>query len=406
MERRLDMKGTFFTKALAVLTAIFFVGCAAPQFKPAPFTPHRFDMDQYVPKVDNVIILFDASSSMTGEDYKGTPKINIAKDFVYRMNQTMPDLKIKAGMRAFGQNPSVGPGDTALVYGMTDYSQAGLNRAINSIQKKGLITPIGAALKSAGSDLETAQGPIAVILVSDGQNPDIPDLPYLGEDASALKNEYGDRLCFYTIGIGDDRQGLNRLRKIADIGSCGSYTNAEDLESASAMADFVEKVFLSKRPMPAMMPAPKPVAPKPAMAPMDSDGDGVYDDRDKCPNTPKGAEVDADGCWKIGMIHFDFDKSNIKPQYEPILNKIADVMKENPMVHLRIDGHTDSIGTEVYNQGLSERRARSAEQYLIGKGIDAGRISIFGHSFLQPIATNETSAGRAQNRRDEFSQIP
>lgn len=394
------MKGSIYIKALIIFSGILFVGCAAPQFKPTPFTPHRFDMDQYEPKVDNFIILFDASSSMTDEVYNGSAKINIAKDVVYHMNQTISNLNIKAGMRVFGQNPSVGPGDTALVYGMTDYSQAGLNQAIDAVQKEGLITPIEAAFTDAGSDLESAQGPIAVILVSDGQDPSIPNLANLDANASALKEKYGDRLCIYTIGIGDNRAGLNRLKKIADIGVCGFYTNANDLNSTEAMADFVEKVFLTKRPP---MPAPQPAAPKPAMAPMDSDGDGVTDDLDKCPNTPKGAEVDANGCWNIEMIHFDFDKSNINPQYEPILNKVADVMKENPALNLRIEGHTDSIGTEAYNQGLSERRARSAEQYLIDQGIDASRLSSVGHGFLQPIDTNETAAGRAQNRRDEFT---
>jgi OOP family OmpA-OmpF porin len=107
----------------------------------------------------------------------------------------------------------------------------------------------------------------------------------------------------------------------------------------------------------------------------------------------------------IGKVHFDFDKSNIKPQYEPILNDIADVMRRNPMLRLRVHGHTDSIGTEQYNQGLSERRARAAEQYLIGRGIDSARLSTVGHSFRQPIETNKTKTGRAQNRRAEFEPM-
>jgi len=391
---------SIFKKASIFVLGTLLVGCAAPQFKPTPFSPHRFDPNQYVSKVDHAMILFDASSSMTQGVYKERAKINIAKDFVYRMNQTIPDLKMKAGLRTFGQNPSVGRGDTALVYGMADYSRSGLDQGINAIQGEGLITPMSAAMGAAGKDLEATQGPIAVILVSDGEDPHIPQLPVDGA-AKALKDKYGDRICIYTVGIGDDKNGLNRLRKIADIGGCGFYVNADELVSADAMAGFVEKVFLAKKPMPAPMPAPKPAA----APPLDSDGDGVLDARDKCPNTPQGAKVDADGCWIIGRIHFDFDKAAIKSQFEPILNEIAGVMKRNPMLRLRINGHTDGIGTEAYNQGLSERRARAAERYLIDKGVDAARLSIMGNSFRQPIATNQTSAGRAQNRRAEFEPM-
>jgi len=384
------MKGSIYIKALIVFSVMFFVGCAAPQFKPTPFTPQRIDMEQYVPKVDNFLILFDASSSMTDEIYNGKAKINIAKDVVYHMNQALPNLNIKAGMLAFGQNPSVGPGDTALVYGMSDYTKGGLNGGIDAVQKEGLTTPIEAALRVAGSDLKNAQGPIAVILVSDGQNPAIPNLAALDAATSDLKKEYGDRLCIYTIGIGDDRAGLNRLKKIAEIGVCGFYTNANDLNSSEAMANFVEKVFLAKRPpKPAPAPAPMPAAPKPAAK--------------KCPEPLKGATLDSDGCWEIPMIHFDFDKSNIKPEYDPVLNEIADVMKQNPTLTMTIEGNTDNIGTEAYNQGLSERRAQSAKQYLIDKGIDADRLTTIGNGFLKPIVSNDTEAGRAENRRDEFT---
>ena len=392
------MNAKTYRVVVILVLGIMFIGCAAPQYKPASFTPQQFDPDRYVAKVDNALILFDASSSMTEGLYKGRPKIHIAKDFVYRMNQTLPKLNVNAGLRTFGQNASVGPGETALVYGMTGYSRAGLKGGLDAIEGRGGYTPISAALAAAHGDLSGSRGPIAVILVSDGEDPHIPDLPLI-DDLRALKNKYGDRLCIYTVGMGNDRAGLNRLREIAEIGGCGFYTHADELATVGEMADFVEKVFLAERPKP----APKP-EPKPAM-PMDSDGDGVYDDRDKCPGTPKGAIVDADGCWVTGNIHFDFDKSDIKPQYESVLNEIASVMKRNPMQQLRIHGHTDSIGTEAYNQGLSERRARSAEQYLIGKGVDPANLSIMGHSFRRPIATNETDAGRAQNRRAEFEPI-
>jgi len=384
------MKGKMLRNLLIFMLAALFVGCATPQFKPTAFTPYQFEPDQYVAKVDTALILFDASSSMTQEYYKRQAKINIAKDVVYHMNQTIPEIKMNAGMRVFGQNPSVGPGNTVLVYGITDYSRAGLNSGIDAIQGDGLTTPMAAAMQAAGTDLETATGPMALILVSDGKNPVIPGLSYLDKDVETLKETYGDRLCIYTIGIGADPQGIGRLKTIADMGGCGFYTNADELATSGAMAAFVEKVLLAKRPMaPPPPPAPKAVAP-----PL------------KCPNAPREVEVDADGCWIAGMVHFDFDKSNIKPQYQAFLDDIASLLMDNPTVQMEISGDTDNIGTAEYNQVLSERRAESVKQYLIQKGIDADRLSTVGYGFRQPIATNNTEDGRAQNRRAELKQVP
>jgi len=422
------MNGNFFRNMVVFFMLVFGLGCAAaPQFTPTPFTPHQFDTDRYAAKVDTLLILFDASKSMTKWPYQGRAKINIAKDVVYHMNQTIPDVNMKAGLRVFGQNPKVASGETALLCGIAQYSRAGLDKGLNEIQGPGENTPMSAALTAAGEDLAGTRGPIALILISDGVDPEIPHLPVTNA-AKALKDRYGDQLCIYTIGVGDNAPGIARMKEIAQIGGCGFYRNAEELTSAGAMADFVKQVLLTQlmdsdgdgvydrddmcpdtppgvkvdaRGCPLPVSAPKVEKIKMAPPP-DSDGDGVVDSLDKCPNTPMGVEVDKNGCWMTGMVHFDFDKSNIKTRYEPILMNIAAVMKKNPGIRLIINGHTDSIGTEAYNQGLSERRAQSAKQFLMDEGIDGSRLETVGHSFRQPIATNKTGSGRAMNRRDEF----
>jgi outer membrane protein OmpA-like peptidoglycan-associated protein len=98
-------------------------------------------------------------------------------------------------------------------------------------------------------------------------------------------------------------------------------------------------------------------------------------------------------------INFDFDKANIKPEAEPVLDAAVDVLKENPDVKVRVGGHTDSVGTDAYNQGLSERRAKSVRDYLVKHGIDASRLTAVGFGESQPVADNKTKDGRAQNRR-------
>jgi outer membrane protein OmpA-like peptidoglycan-associated protein len=101
------------------------------------------------------------------------------------------------------------------------------------------------------------------------------------------------------------------------------------------------------------------------------------------------------------IVNFDTNKFKIKEIYKPKINKIIDVLKKNNKFIL-IVGHTDSVGSDVYNQKLSELRAREVYNYFISKGIDKKRIDYIGYGEEQPIATNATPEGRAQNRRVEL----
>lgn len=102
---------------------------------------------------------------------------------------------------------------------------------------------------------------------------------------------------------------------------------------------------------------------------------------------------------------FDFDKSTIKPEGRQVLDQVAAQASSINLETIIAVGHTDSIGTEKYNQGLSERRANSVKQYLISKGIDPNRIYTEGKGESQPVASNATREGRAQNRRVEIEIV-
>ncbi|WP_136795482.1 OmpA family protein [Desulfosediminicola ganghwensis] len=138
---------------------------------------------------------------------------------------------------------------------------------------------------------------------------------------------------------------------------------------------------------------------------IDSDGDGVPDIRDDCPNTPKGVQVNERGCWEYdtGLL-FDFDKYDIKPEYFSVLDDTKRIFDLNPGLKLTVEGHTDSIGAETYNQGLSERRANSVMNYLIQNvGIDPASLDSVGYGETQPAYPNDTAEGRARNRRAQFT---
>jgi outer membrane protein OmpA-like peptidoglycan-associated protein len=107
-------------------------------------------------------------------------------------------------------------------------------------------------------------------------------------------------------------------------------------------------------------------------------------------------------------INFDFNKSNIKREFEPVLDEAARILQENPAVRVSVEGHTDSIGSEAYNQRLSERRANAVKRYLVAHGVAADRLEAVGKGESQPVAPNRTPdgkdnpEGRAMNRRVEL----
>lgn len=156
------------------------------------------------------------------------------------------------------------------------------------------------------------------------------------------------------------------------------------------------------KPSPAPTPAPAP------QRPLDSDGDGVIDANDQCPDTPAGASVDADGCSKklsrtesISLrIQFASDSDEVTANYYAEIEKIAGFMKKYATVHGTIEGHTDDTGAAAYNKSLSQRRATAVRQVLIDRyGIDASRLDAVGYGEEKPIADNTSAQGRQQNRR-------
>jgi OOP family OmpA-OmpF porin len=128
--------------------------------------------------------------------------------------------------------------------------------------------------------------------------------------------------------------------------------------------------------------------------------DGVPVAQQKAKPAPMAAKVvfNAD-------TFFDFDKSVLKPEGRQLLQQVAQQASTIDLETIIAVGHTDSIGTEQYNQKLSERRAASVKAYLVSLGIDPNRIYTEGKGELQPIASNKTKEGRAQNRRVEIEIV-
>ncbi len=102
-------------------------------------------------------------------------------------------------------------------------------------------------------------------------------------------------------------------------------------------------------------------------------------------------------------VNFDFDKASIRADAADILDEAARVLKEEPGIDVSVEGHTDAVGSDAYNQRLSERRALGVHDYLVRLGVSSGRLRTRGFGESQPVASNETAEGRAQNRRVELN---
>ncbi|WP_372876035.1 OmpA family protein [Pseudomonas sp.] len=155
----------------------------------------------------------------------------------------------------------------------------------------------------------------------------------------------------------------------------------------------------------------------------DEDGDGVFDRRDRCPDTPPNTMVRHNGCpfpeyaspapvmepeepavpVRVELdVKFDFDKSVVKEGSYADIKSLADFMKQYPQTTTIVEGHTDAIGSDAYNQGLSERRANAVRDVLVEQhGIDVNRVSAVGYGESRPVADNDSESGRAINRRVE-----
>lgn len=188
-------------------------------------------------------------------------------------------------------------------------------------------------------------------------------------------------------------------------------------------------------PAPAPKAAPKP---RPVKKALDSDGDGVLDSADACPNTPRGVKVNSRGCpldsdrdgvydyldkcpgTKAGLkvdtvgcpikltstvdiqlnVNFDTNKSVVKPQYFNEIKRVADFMNQYEGTRVEVQGHTDSRGSNAYNKALSQRRADAVAAVLVRQhGVPANRVTARGYGEENPITSNDNEQGRASNRR-------
>ena len=371
-------------KLLVVVLSLALLGGCATVIQPIPAQDlnAKVKSGALVQKANNFEVIMDTSASME-DPYQWnhfaytapmkTTKLEYEQHLVRLFNDTIPNLKLTAGLRDFaGQRWLTRPYDTKLWYGMAPYVKEDLGKAIFEVNTAGVESPLDAALDAATADLKPLAGQSAVIIFSDGL-----EMPKAVASAQAMKAALKDKVCIYAVLIGNDimtqdnpkGEGLALLDKVVKAGQCGFVVKGKDVESAAGMASFVEKIFLG--PAAAAVAAP----PAAAMVPPAADPDSIY---------------------------FDYDKYNVKPEYKSVVKKNADYLKANKGSNVTIEGNCDERGTNEYNMALGQRRADSAAKALKAAGIDAKRIKAVSYGEEKPVCKDATEACWSLNRNAKF----
>jgi len=346
--RRLLVKQMRFL--VVMLTLAFLAGAALP----AAAKP--------IAKVDNFILFLDHSSSMkflykgkSQLDLGGQSKIVLAKSAMVEFNKLMPNLGYKSGVYTFAPYKQYSA--------MAPYNKEAVEKAITPIDVQydayARMTPWGPGLQQIDSVIAGLSGKTALVIFTDGYD-------NVGIDAAVaaqqLQSKYGDKLCIMVVSFADTKHGQEQVKKIASLSRCNCIVDGDVfLRDQAARITFLRC--------------------------------GIYDEGN-------------DESIIFRSIYFDFDKYNIKREFLPVLDEGVSIIKSKTNTRVRLEGHTDSVGSVAYNQKLSERRANSVKTYFVKKGVNASIIDAVGYGKLRPRFDNSTAEGRKMNRRVEIKFLP
>jgi OOP family OmpA-OmpF porin len=314
------------------------------------------------PCPDNFIFLVDQSGSMYMHFGDPELKMAVSKRVISGVNDMVPGTNYQAALQLFAPVQTVVP--------VGPYDRVGMSKGISSIKDDqeifGRQTPMGPGIMSLDPLLAKMKGNTAVILVSDGMANQGTD-PVA--EARAIYSKYPNVL-IHIVSVADkkDKKGVEILTAINKLNNCSVMAEGLNLDiDKASMEKFVNSIF--------------------------------------CP--PK-KEMPKEEVLILRGIHFDFDKYNIKSEWKVVLDEGVQTLTKRPNIKVMIEGHTDSKGTEPYNQKLSERRAKAVFDYFVAKGISASRMKTIGYGELRPKASNtnpngsDNPEGRAINRRVEL----
>jgi len=353
-----------------LLVAALALSCAAktlPDQTPVAASPIRMQSGEWR-VVDQTFVVTDASGTMQMEETFPEAKA-LSRGFLRAMPEPSEPAKnpgtYQASVIGFG-------GKDRVVAPLASFDRARLDSTAQKIQIMGELrghggtTPLDKVFGEIGTALGGTSGEAAVVVFSDGL-PDRPDDTL--EAARQLAASHPDGVCFHGVQTGDDPAGTAFLTELSQISDCGSVSSAAQVNNPSGMDRLARTVFTGTGALPAVAAAP--------------------------PST-------CEGVVRLRGIEFGFDRADLAEGSAVVLDAAVEELRRCGDVRVSIDGHTDSIGTEEYNDGLSRRRAGSVGDYFVRSGLEQGRFSTRGFGESTPIAPNDSPDGRARNRRVEL----
>jgi OOP family OmpA-OmpF porin len=348
------LRGGMLCIAAACLLTVVQTGAAESGGRHVPVLPRA---DEQIIR-DQVIVIVDETGSIGT-----TRKFRYERSLVQGFTAAMPDGSYESGLDSFA--------GVASKYWVKEplapfYRETMVNAA-DSLEPLGSLTPLARAIGNQTGELEGLGGNAALVIYSDGKVRNPEEVLQACRD---LDTAHGGSLCIFTIQIGESDRGRELLQAMATVTGCGKYYDGATLDSVPAMEVLVREVFFGPMPVP-----PAPVVPAPAPAPM---------------------------AWKINNINFDNDSSVVAPSYDSLLNEAASILKENPAVQIRLQGHTDFNASDAYNQKLSERRVNAVKDALVKRNADANRLPTSAYGESQPMVPNDSPEHLHTNRRVEL----
>ena len=313
--------------------------------------------EEIIKTADNFIVLFDSSSSMK-EPFKdtGLTTLDAAKKLLKDRNEILPDLDYNAGLYLFTPFKPI--------YMMQKYDRDKFAAAIDQLPAEGSgATLIQQGLLKLDGILSGLSGRTVVFLFTDGSYSQMPGSKKPKDIAKKLADKYN--VCFYVISTAKGDQQKEVLKAVASINECSRVVPFDQV--------FEKPVYLAG-----------------ALFVIETRVEKFLT------TTYRLADV------KIDNIIFDFNSVQIRPEYNDELNILADFLNDNPETYVVLTGFTDNAGSPEYNLGLARRRAESVEAYLVDKfNVNVSRIVTQWYGIADPVAGNDTSDGRRQNRRVE-----
>jgi OOP family OmpA-OmpF porin len=346
---------------LVLLVAIFAAGCTAktlPSQQARAVTPVQFSANEWRVPSQAVVIADASGTTYMAETF---PYVKaLTQSFVKAMPEGNTRAKVSGNYDAtligFG-------GKDRIVSPLAPFNRSALASKADSLRILGDIhgfggeTPFRNVFAEVEEALKATVDVAAVVIFSDG----LADFENEAMDAAkSLVESHMGKVCFHTVHVGDDEDGARFLKAVSALTSCGSAREMADVWDANNFMKFTHAVFAGSA----------------------------------------GAKVDAcEGRIVLRGVEFAFDKAELTGSSSVILDVAVDQLKRCPNVPMEVDGHTDSVGAEDYNQGLGQRRAEAVRGYLASKGLRSSRLTARSFGETRPVASNDTEEGRQTNRR-------